>query len=530
MTADRRNVVITGFMATGKSAIARGVAQRLGRPFVDMDEVIAKRAGMSIPDTFRRYGEGGFRQRERALCEELSAQEGLVIATGGGALVDAHNREVMARSGYLLCLDCEAEELLKRLRGDSTRPMLWARDPAHRLRELLRQRRPAYAEIPHHIDTTWLSVDQAVDEAIALLRSEPRVWRVSTPSGGYQVHLMHGGLAALGALFRARDVGPNPVVVSDENVWPLHGDRVLGGLRRCRYSPSKVLLPAGEQHKTLDTLRTLYDRFAEVGLDRGTAVIALGGGVITDMAGFAAATFMRGVPMVMVPTTLLAMVDASIGGKVAVDHPRGKNLIGAFVRPLLVMLDPDTLDTLPELELRCGLAEVIKAGIIGDAELFEAFEAEDAGPEDLGNLRWIVERAIEVKIGVVEEDPYERGRRAVLNLGHTFAHAFEVLAHYRLHHGLAVSIGLVAAAHLAEIRGLCSPGTRQRIISVLRRHQLPVSYDAHPPDAVYRAMRSDKKRRGPKLRFVLPRDIGEVVIESDVGDEEAISTLERIRP
>lgn len=525
MAASRRNIVLTGFMGTGKSVVGREVARRLGRAFVDMDEVIAQRAGMSIPDIFRQYGEEAFRRYERALCEELSKQEGLVIATGGGALVDPHNRELLAASGYLICLDCEVDELFRRLEGDDSRPMLWNENPRQRLIELYRARRLAYAEIPYHLDTTARSLEEIVDEVLQLVEAEPVTQRVTTPLGEYPVHLIPGGLAYLGSLLRAHDVGTKVALVTDEHVWPLYGEGLLESLRRSRFTPTAVVLPAGERFKTLDSVRYLYDRFAEAELDRSTAVIALGGGVISDMAGFAAATFMRGVPFVPVPTTLLGMVDAAIGGKVAVDHPKGKNLIGAFVQPLLVLLDPQTLGTLPEVEHRAGLAEVIKAGIIADRELFERLES---GVE-ANDLSWVVQRAIAVKIAIVEEDPYEQGRRAVLNLGHTFAHAFEVLADYQLHHGLAVSIGLAAAAHLAEIRGLCSAQTRERIIATLRAHGLPTSYDACPPQAVYQAMYADKKRRGANLRFILPREIGEVVIESGVGEEQVFAALERIR-
>ena len=525
MTASRRNIVLTGFMGTGKSAVGRGVAQRLGRAFVDMDELIVQRAGMSIAEIFRQHGEEAFRRCERVLCEELGAQESLVIATGGGALVDPHNRELMAANGYLICLDCEVDELFRRLEGDDSRPMLWDENPQRRLVELYRSRRPAYIEVLYHLDTTSRSPGEIIEEVLGLVEAGPVAWRVATPLGSYQVHLATEGLEHLGALLRARDVGANVVLVADEHVWPLYGEALLEGLRHSRFAPTAVVLSAGERFKTLDSVRILYDRFAEAGLDRSAAVIALGGGVITDMAGFAAATFMRGVPLVPVPTTLLGMVDASIGGKVAVDHPKGKNLIGAFVQPLLVMLDPRTLETLPEVERRSGLAEVIKAGIIADRELFERLESGVAASD----LSWMVQHAIAVKIAVVEEDPYEQGRRAVLNLGHTFAHAFEVLAGYQLHHGLAVSIGLAAAAHLAEIRGLCSSQTRERIVATLRRCSLPTSYDAHPPDVVYQAMYADKKRRGASLRFVLPREIGEVVIDGDVPEEQVFAALERIR-
>ncbi|MFO7917653.1 MAG: iron-containing alcohol dehydrogenase [Anaerolineae bacterium] len=352
MTEDRRNLVLTGFMGTGKSSVGQRVARALERPFVDMDTLIVEREGMSIPEIFRKRGEDAFRRLERELCRELSAREGLVIATGGGALVDDENRRHMEDGGCVICLDCGAEELVERLGQGEGRPMLRGDDPTERMRELLAARRPAYARIPHHVDTTDLSIDQVVERVLALFRARPTVWRVTTPTGGYQIHLHPGGLSSLGALLCIRGVRSKVVVVSDENVWPLYGEKILESLRHSRYDPAHVVVPAGEECKTLETTRTLYDRFVAADLDRGGAVVAVGGGVITDMAGFAASTFMRGVPLVQVPTTLLGMIDASVGGKVAVDHPQGKNLIGQFVTPLLVMLDTDTLETLPAVEFR----------------------------------------------------------------------------------------------------------------------------------------------------------------------------------
>jgi len=521
MTARERNLVITGFMGTGKSCVAQRVAERLGRCVVDMDDVIVERAGRTIPEIFRLFGEDTFRQLERTLCQELAAQEGLVIATGGGCLVDERNRELMARNGLLVCLDCEFDHLMRRLGKGEGRPMLWGDSAGQRVRELLASRHSAYAQIPYHVDTTHLDPDQVAERIAALYRADPIFWDVKAPGGGYRVHLFPGGLGYLGTLVRTTVDPSSVILVSDEHVWPLYGAQAMSSLRESDLEVHSVVVPAGEQHKSLDTVSQLYDAFIEHGLDRSGVVVALGGGVITDMAGFAAATYMRGVALVQVPTTLLGMVDASVGGKVAVDHPRGKNLVGAFVRPVFVLLDPETLDTLPDLELRAGMAEIIKAGIIGDAELFAALERGAKAEE----VRWVVERALQVKIDIVQEDPFERGRRAVLNLGHTFAHAYEVLAGYTLHHGVAVAVGLAKAAQLAEMRGLCSAETRQRIVETVKRHGLPVHLD-QDPDRVYQAMQADKKRRGRRLRFVLPREIGDVVIDADVTRDQVISVLE----
>jgi len=520
------NLILTGFMGTGKTSVAQSVAERLGRPFVDMDDEIVERAGQTIPEIFVQLGEGAFRAIESSLCVDLSQRSGLVIATGGGCLVNGTNREILSSSGLVICLDCQPEGIVKRLEGSSHRPMLYGDTPEARVRDLLADRRQAYAAIPYHIDTTHRNIDQVVEAVLALYRSEPSRLEVNTPAGAYPIHLMPGGLRLLGDLLSTQPVSADLVVVSDEHVWPHWGTPLMQSLAQTGHLVTPVILPPGEQHKRLDTVSALYDRFLEAGLDRSGAVIALGGGVITDMAGFAAATFMRGVHLVQVPTTLLGMIDASVGGKVAVDLPQGKNLVGAFVEPLLVLVDPDVLETLPETDVRAGLAEIIKAGVIADPDLFARFEHASVRPA----LQDLIGPALQVKIDVVEDDPYERGRRAVLNLGHTFAHAYEVLEDYRLHHGLAVSIGMVRAALLAETRGLCTAETRQRIVDTLRAHGLPVDPPPHDPEQVYEAMFMDKKKQGGKLRFVLPRAIGDVIVVDDVSAGEVIAALQRETP
>ncbi len=412
--------------------------------------------------------------------------------------------------------------------------MLWGEDPDAALRALLHARQPAYAALPHHLDTTHRTAEQVAEAVLALYRCEPRLLPVQAPDARYTVRIWPGGLAHLADVLaphalRGSGAPPPLAIVSDETVWALYGEQVLTSVRQTGQPLTTIVLPTGEQHKHLDNVRLLYDRFADAGLERGSAVIAVGGGVISDMAGYAAATYLRGIPMINVPTTLLAAVDASVGGKVAVDHPRGKNLIGAFKQPLAVLIDPQVFETLPERERLCGLAEIIKAGIIGDPALFAA--CEDAASQAGGSLDLsaLVERALAVKIAVVQQDPYEQGQRALLNLGHTFAHAYELLSGYRLSHGLAVAQGIAAATHLAELRGLCGPETRARIVAALRANALPTTCDAHTPAEIYAAMGADKKRRGGRLRFVLPRAIGDVVIEDDVPDEQVLAALERSR-
>ncbi len=315
-------------------------------------------------------------------------------------------------------------------------------------------------------------------------------------------------------------------VLTNPRVGKLHLPRVLRWLRANGKTPHVIEIPDGERYKTLNTARTVYDRLLQARCDRQSPIFALGGGVVNDLAGFVAATYLRGVPFVPIPTTLLAMVDASIGGKVAVDHPRGKNLIGAFKLPRAVIADPEVLDTLPEVEWRAGMAEVVKHGIIGDAELFTQLEQGDGR----ARVREWLGRAIQVKVDVVTRDPFENGERMKLNLGHTFAHALEHVSRYRMRHGEAVAIGLVCAARLAARLGLCEPLLATRIENVLRARGLPTRIPrAMSSAALDDAMTRDKKRVEERLRLVLPRALGDVTIIEDVPRASVRAILEEMR-
>jgi 3-dehydroquinate synthase len=335
------------------------------------------------------------------------------------------------------------------------------------------------------------------------------------------VLIEEGLLDRLGALVNGLGRWTTVAVVSDDVVGPLYADRVAASLESAGLSVARCAMPAGEAHKTLETVSDLYTQFLAAGLDRSGLVVALGGGVVGDVVGFAAATYMRGLPLAQIPTTLLAMVDSSVGGKTGVDLPAGKNLVGAFKQPVLVAIDPEVLATLPPADFRAGLAEVAKAGVISSPELFQRLE--DGGTD----LSWIIREAVAVKVTVVEADPYERGRRVVLNLGHTFAHAFERLSDYQLRHGEAVAMGTAVAARLAVDLGHCSPAVSQRIIALLDHLGLPTAPADYEPEAVWEAMTSDKKKQGKQLRFVLPLDIGQVDVFDDVPRQVVLATLAR---
>ncbi len=524
-----RNLILTGFMGTGKSTVGAEVARRLGRRFVDMDAEIEARAGKAIPRIFAEDGVPAFRRMEAALCKEKSAQQGLVIATGGGALVDAGNRETLVSTGTVVCLTCTVDGILDRVKTGrgSGRPLLDAADPRAEIERLLEARRDAYARIPWQIDTTRLSIGEAAERVIDLAAAVSLPVRF--PGGKYIIHIGAGLLSHVGGALRAAGVpaGSRVAVVSNPVVSPLYSGHVEEDLRSTGFRPVACSLPEGDRHKTLETVHLLYDQFLGGGLNRNGTVVSLGGGVTGDVAGFAAATYLRGVHFVQIPTTLLAMVDASVGGKTGVDLPQGKNLVGAFKQPALVLIDPAVLVTLPDGELCCGVAEAIKQGIVGDSALFD-----DLADGPMDRPSWSrktglsrIERALRVKIAIVEADPFEAGQRAVLNLGHTVGHALEAASGYTLRHGEAVAIGIVAATRLAAGLGLAPIDLVGRVEGALRRWGLPVRSPAVALGAVERAMGCDKKRGGSGLHWVLPRGIGEVVVTDEVPDDLVRATL-----
>ena len=435
-------------------------------------------------------------------------------------------------SGTVVCLTCDVDEILHRLQraGNSDRPLLDVTDPRAEIERLLKIRREAYRAIPWQIDTTHLLVEEVAARVIEI--ANVITLSVRYPGGQYPIHIGYGLLTHIGVVLGAVGApeGSRVAVVSNPIVAPLYGDQVEGGLRSAGFRPFACSMSDGERHKTLATVAALYDQFLTGGLDRSGTVLSLGGGVTGDVAGFAAATFMRGVRFVQVPTTLLAMVDASVGGKTGVDLPQGKNLVGAFKQPALVVVDPAVLATLPAEEIRSGLAEVIKHGTIGDPDLFAELERRGGDKGTRGQGDWVawIAHSLRVKIAIVEQDPFEQGRRAVLNLGHTVGHALEKLSGFALRHGEAVSIGMVAAARTAAELDLAPPALADRVEAVLATWELPVRCPPFDTGAIWEAMAHDKKRRGQSLRWALPHAIGEVEIVEDVPQETMKSVLRNL--
>lgn len=351
-----------------------------------------------------------------------------------------------------------------------------------------------------------------------------RTLRVDLVERSYPIVIKRGLVSEVGSSVTALGLKGRVAVVTNPTIANLYADKVMKGLRGAGLNPVLITIPDGEEYKSLNEASKVYDGLVQHRMERSSAIIALGGGVIGDMAGFVAATYLRGVPYIQIPTTLLAQVDSSVGGKTAVNHPSGKNLIGAFYQPKAVYIDPEVLKTLPERELKAGMAEVVKYGVIWDEAFFEFLEKNSGVLHSIGReLTHSIERSCEIKAEVVGKDETEGGLRSILNLGHTFGHAIEAASGYGTYrHGEAVSIGMVMAARFSARLGLCGAEIEERVSKLLSSLGLPVDAPDIPAEALVESMWLDKKVSGGKLRFVLVTGIGKVVLkevpEADVRE------------
>lgn len=522
------NIFLYGPSGSGKSTTGRVLAANLNQAFLDADELIETQSGMTIPEIFAREGETGFREREKQALQRALAAGGKVVALGGGALTTPENRTWVQAAGEVVLLNAPLETLLSRLQKDSLERPLLTRSPGtgsssrDHLRDLLARRGKHYASFPVRVETEGKSPAQV---AWAIQRSLGRFHlrgMASRKHPGYDVRVQPGGLDRLGLGLQAGGMKGPVAVVSDENVAGFYLSRVIASLIEAGYPAKGITIPAGEAHKTLETLSALWEAFLGAKIERGSTVVALGGGVVGDLAGFAAATHLRGVPWVVVPTSLLAMVDSSLGGKTGADLPQGKNLIGAFHPPRLVLADPQVLATLPQVEFANGMAEVIKHGIIADPELYANCRRQLGVPNPAGRHE-LVARGMAVKVKIIEEDPFEKGMRAALNYGHTLGHGVELASGFQLRHGECVAIGMVGEARLAEQVGLAEKGLGEEIASALRSLGLPVEIPAGlDRETVIRAMKRDKKVAGGVIQFALPAAIGDVRVGIEVAGWEKI--------
>ena len=518
-----KHIFLYGPPGAGKSSVGQALAERLRCPFVDLDLEIEKLAGKTIPQIMEE-GELVFRDLETEMLKRVANESPRVIAVGGGALLREENRRYAEGRGWIVFLETKIETLVERLREDQNQRPLLAGNLNEKLKTLLEQRREHYDSFPIRVSQSGQSICefQKTPEQIALeIQQKLNLLCVHSADGSiYDVIVQSGGFDSLGGLMRERKLGNPVTIISDEFVANLYAEDAVKSIEGAGYKVCVIPFPAGEKSKNMDTVMMLWQEMLKIGLDRKSTVVALGGGVTGDLAGFAASTFMRGTNWVGVPTTLLAMVDSSLGGKTGFDLPEGKNLIGSFHSPKLALADPHLLKTLPETELISGMAEVVKHGIISDPELFNLCGRGLGWVKD--NLEEIVKRAMAVKIKIIEEDPYEKGVRASLNLGHTVGHAVELVSHFQLRHGEAVAIGMVAEAKLSERLAVAGKGLSDAVAESLSALGLPVQIPKEiPREELIRAMRVDKKKSNGAIRFALPAEIGRVELVN-VTDLESV--------
>ncbi|VTZ48221.1 Shikimate kinase / 3-dehydroquinate synthase [Methylocella tundrae] len=588
-TLGDRSIVLVGFMGSGKTSTGRRLAQRLGLPFVDADVEIEAAAGMTIAEIFAKHGEPSFRDGERRVMARILEDGPRVIATGGGAFLNEETRARIAKRGVSVWLKADPEVLWRRVRKRSHRPLLQSPDPEKTLRTLLEQRYPHYARA----DVTVISRDGphelAVEEIICAIEffmrfspdpppltpsrpmnlsktSAPAPISLATgevlfdasgsppgaaqgPDGrppaakvrvdlgarSYDILIASGLIAEAGGHIQRLAPGAACAIVTDANVAEIHLAGLEESLDKEGVRHSVVIVPPGETSKSFATFAEVCDAVIAAKLERGDLVIALGGGVIGDLAGFAAASIRRGMRFVQIPTSLLAQVDSSVGGKTGINSDHGKNLVGAFHQPSLVLADAHALETLPAREFRAGYAEVVKYGLIGDAGFFGWLQTHWRGVFSGGADRvHAIATSCRAKAAIVARDEHERGDRALLNLGHTFGHALERINHYdgaRLVHGEGVSIGMALAFRFSAKLGLCPWGDADRVEAHLREVGLPTRLAdikglALDAGQIIEAMYQDKKVERGALTFILAREVGDCFVAKSVDAEEVRAFLQ----
>ena len=509
-----RPIVLSGFMATGKTTLGKVLAARLGIPFVDTDEVIAQQAKRSVAELFKEEGEARFRMRERDLVMPLlDDTKPKVISFGGGTVTMPDVRRKALDQAIVITLTASPETIVARNPDASARPNLAFPDPLTRARELLEIRQEAYAECHLSISTEDVDLDASADAICALVERNPIVVPLGLRT--YTIDVTPGAPTALTDAL-ARLAPSSLLVVSDSNVLRARGDQLEEALHPLALEQHAITLAPGERQKNLASVSAIWDAALGSGIDRDAVVLAFGGGVVGDMAGFAASTLLRGLRFVSSPTTLLSMVDASVGGKTGFDHPAGKNLIGSFHQPSAVVVDLAHLTTLGSRERNAGLAEVVKLALVHDEALFAELEAHaetlaEGSPEALVD---IVRRSIAGKVRIVRDDERESGARALLNLGHTVGHAIEAAAGYsKWLHGEAVAIGTVLELRAMVRMGKLEESVAARAERLFARLSLPTNVSRRELDAAWPMVFADKKRAGQSVKLPVVSGVGKAAVE-----------------
>ena len=518
MKSDR--IFLVGLSGSGKSTTGAELARKLGWDFIDADREIEREDGRPVTQIFAEDGEARFRELEAVTLKALACRSRVVVATGGGAPTTAAGRDAIGR-GFSAWLDASPKVACERLLrdpGTEERPLLKG-NPEARLATMLDARRSFYARSDTRVDVDALDA-QAAANAVLKAHSEADglAATVTTPTARYPVIVQNGALGRLGEIAKRAGRKGRAFILSDGLMGSAYVERAVESLARAEFESSALPVPGGEAHKTLLEAGRVFEWLVEQRAERGDFVVCLGGGVVTDLGGFVAATYLRGVPFVHVPTSLLAMVDAAIGGKTGVDLPAAKNMVGAFAQPSAVVIDPALLETLPERHLRNGWAEVVKHGLILDAELLADLEAVAGDPAAMKSEE-LIARSVAIKAAVVSDDEREADRRTLLNYGHTIGHAIEAVTGYQTYlHGEAIAVGMHLAGRLGVALGRMPQADLERQQAILRACGLPEAALGVPLDAVLAATLHDKKVSGGSVRWVLLDGIGTAVIHGPIDE------------
>ena len=553
-----RSIVLVGIMGSGKTSVGRRLAARLGLDFVDADAAIETAARMTIAEIFKRHGETFFRDREHHVIARLITEGQKVLATGGGAFMREDTRKKIGESGLSIWLKADHDVLMRRVRKRSNRPLLHTDDPEATMQKLIDERYPVYALANYTIHSGDgphdLVVEHIMEELERTLPADPGTTQAAAPSPSalatplpvktvpvelgarrYDIligpHLVEEAGQYIAKLFP----GSACTVVTDRHVAERHLPSLEAGLDGAHIRHTRCIVEPGEASKSYDVFAQVCDSIIEARMERRDLVIALGGGVIGDLAGFAAASVRRGMRFVQIPTTLLSQVDSSVGGKTGINSKHGKNLVGAFHQPSLVLADTGALATLPTREFRAGYAEVAKYGLIDNPDFFHWLEQNwrgvfGAGPE----LVHAIATSCASKASVVIRDETEQGDRALLNLGHTFGHALEALTHFngaRLVHGEGVAIGMACAFRFSHRLGICPREDMERAVAHLAAVGLPTKIQSvqgwnHSAQEILNSMYQDKKVERGALTFILAKGIGKSFVAKNIRGEDVLAFLE----
>ncbi|CAI3926732.1 3-dehydroquinate synthase [Commensalibacter communis] len=525
-------VTLIGLMGAGKTTIGKKLAQELCIPFVDSDQEVEKTAGCTIADIFEQYGEAEFRRVEHEVIRRLIKQSPIILATGGGAFMHPKTRALLKEKTTTIWLHCNVETLLERISHHTHRPLLNSGDKHEILSNLMATRYPVYAEadliIPCHdnkIETTLTQILLTLERA-----SNMRTLPIQLSDTQYNVMIGSQLLEQAGALISPILSQKKVFIIADENVAALHLQTLTDSLCHAQIHYETILIPPGENTKSFKHFERVINQLLEKNIERKTPIIALGGGVTGDLSGFAAASVLRGVPFIQIPTTLLSQVDSSVGGKTGINTSTGKNLVGAFYQPQIVIADAQTLDTLPHRELVAGYAEIVKAGLIDDPELFQWCEenGQKILSKDHQYIDEAVERACAFKARIIKNDEFEQSSkgRNLLNLGHSLGHTLEAELEYdgRILHGEAVALGCCLIFKLCTRLGLCPSEDTNRVLKHFKSVGLPTSIkDLNSPmkaTNLLRHLQHDKKVKDGKLLFILVNGIGKTFTSQDVNEKD----------